>query len=139
MLRLYDRERSGNCYKVRLMLSLLGLEYERVPVHREGKGRNILPPGYERLNPLRQIPVLVTENGSPDTDVRWRGRTARRIGCGLRRSLRRPHARHCCDHEDLIPAGVHVKTALSKFNKEEMIWLCTELACRRWLPYSAAR
>lgn len=61
MLQLYNRERSGNCYKVRLMLSLLGLEYEKVPVHREGKGRNILPAAFERMNPMRQIPVLVAE------------------------------------------------------------------------------
>lgn len=61
MLQLYNRERSGNCYKTRLMLSLLGLEYESVPVHRKGKGRNILPEDFERLNPLRQIPVLVAD------------------------------------------------------------------------------
>lgn len=61
MLKLYNRERSGNCYKVRLMLSLLGLEYEKVPVHREGKHRNILPSGYDKLNPLRQLPVLVAD------------------------------------------------------------------------------
>jgi glutathione S-transferase len=64
MLQLYNRERSGNCYKVRLMLSLLGLEYEKIPVHREGKGRNLLPADYEKLNPLRQIPVLVAD-GKP--------------------------------------------------------------------------
>ena len=31
-LRLYDYASSGNCYKVRLLLSHLGLPYERVPV-----------------------------------------------------------------------------------------------------------
>lgn len=64
MLKLYNRERSGNCYKVRLMLSLLGLEYEKVPVHREGKARNVLPPDFEKMSPLRQIPVLLDEGGS---------------------------------------------------------------------------
>jgi glutathione S-transferase len=64
VLTLYNRERSGNCYKVRLMLSLLGLNYEKVAVHREGKNRNNLPPGYDRLNPLRQLPVLVAD-GKP--------------------------------------------------------------------------
>ena len=58
-LQLYNRERSGNCYKVRLMLSLLRVEYEKIPVHREGRGRNIVPADYEKLNPLRQVPVLV--------------------------------------------------------------------------------
>ena len=32
MLTLYDRTRSGNCYRARLMLGLLGFEYERVPI-----------------------------------------------------------------------------------------------------------
>lgn len=64
MLRLYNRQRSGNCYKARLMLSLLRLEYESVPIHREGKGRNILPPDYGQLNPLRQIPALVADGRS---------------------------------------------------------------------------
>ena len=64
MLQLYNRERSGNCYKIRLMLSLLGLEYEKIPVHREGRSRNIVPAEYERMNPLRQIPVLVAD-GKP--------------------------------------------------------------------------
>jgi len=64
MLKLYNRERSGNCYKARLMLSLLGLEYEKVAVHREGKNRNILPPDYDQLNPLRQLPVLVADGKS---------------------------------------------------------------------------
>ena len=64
MLQLYNRERSGNCYKVRLMLALLGLEYEKILVHRVGKGRNILPPGFESLNPLRQLPVLVDDGKS---------------------------------------------------------------------------
>ena len=30
-MRLYDYAASGNCYKVRLLLALLGREYERVP------------------------------------------------------------------------------------------------------------
>jgi hypothetical protein len=29
MITLYDSETSGNCYKIRLMLSFLGLEYDR--------------------------------------------------------------------------------------------------------------
>jgi glutathione S-transferase len=64
MLQLYNRERSGNCYKARLMLALLDLEYEKIVVNRVGKSRNILPPDFERLNPLRQLPVLV-DDGKP--------------------------------------------------------------------------
>ena len=31
-MRLYDYAASGNCFKVRLLLGLLGRDYERVPV-----------------------------------------------------------------------------------------------------------
>jgi glutathione S-transferase len=61
MLKLYNRERSGNCYKARLMLALLGLEYEKVAIHREGTSRNELPADFDKLNPLRQIPVLAVD------------------------------------------------------------------------------
>lgn len=64
MMQLYNRERSGNCYKVRLMLALLKLEYEKIAVNRVGKERNILPPDFEKLSPLRQLPVLVDEGRS---------------------------------------------------------------------------
>ncbi|MDD5034725.1 MAG: glutathione S-transferase family protein [Methylococcaceae bacterium] len=55
-MKLYDMELSGNCYKVRLYCSLLGLEYESVPVdllkgeHKRGD--------FLRLNPRGQVPVL---------------------------------------------------------------------------------
>lgn len=55
-LRLYDLDRSGNCYKIRLMLSLLGLEYEKVAVDANaGENRR---PEFLRLNPRGQLPVL---------------------------------------------------------------------------------
>ena len=56
MIELYDFERSGNCYKVRLMLSLLGLEHELVPVALErGEHKSA---EFLKLNPLGQVPVL---------------------------------------------------------------------------------
>ncbi|HKK13872.1 MAG TPA: glutathione S-transferase N-terminal domain-containing protein [Gammaproteobacteria bacterium] len=56
MIRLYDYERSGNCYKVRLLLALLGLPWERVPVDlRRGEERR---PEFLALNPRGQVPVL---------------------------------------------------------------------------------
>ncbi len=56
-LKLYDLERSGNCYKVRLLLSMLGLEYARVRVDTlAGESQT---PEFKRLNPRGQIPVLV--------------------------------------------------------------------------------
>lgn len=59
MLTLYDRERSGNCYRVRLMLALLRLPYKKILVTRSGKGNNELPPGFLDISPRRQIPVLL--------------------------------------------------------------------------------
>lgn len=55
-MKLYDVELSGNCYKVRLFLALLGHPYERVPVDfMAGEHKS---PGFLKLNPLGQIPVL---------------------------------------------------------------------------------
>ena len=60
MIKLYDMERSGNCYKARLMLSLLGLPYEKVLVDLS-KGQQ-KEPGYLALNPVGQVPSL-DDNG----------------------------------------------------------------------------
>ena len=72
-LVLYDRQRSGNCYRVRLMLALLGLEYERVPVNTGGvvsvlHGANANDPSADtrtewflRMNPRGQVPVLTVD------------------------------------------------------------------------------
>jgi glutathione S-transferase len=60
MIKLYDVELSGNCHKIRLMLSLLELEYERVTVNlMAGEHQS---PTFLHLNPLGQIPVLIDEN-----------------------------------------------------------------------------
>ncbi len=61
-MKLYDLERSGNCYKIRLLLALLRLPYERITVALdEGVQRR---PEFLRLNPRGQIPVLVTDEGT---------------------------------------------------------------------------
>ena len=65
-MRLYDYAGSGNCYKVRLLLALLGREYERVPV--DIFAGETLTDAYAALNPVRETPVL-------ELDVR-RGRHA---------------------------------------------------------------
>jgi len=57
MLRLFDREVSGNCYKARLLLAFLDLPYERVPVVMKD-GRNQVDDAYRRLNPRGQVPTL---------------------------------------------------------------------------------
>ncbi|MBT2968695.1 MAG: glutathione S-transferase [gamma proteobacterium symbiont of Ctena orbiculata] len=56
-LKLYNFPRSGNCYKVRLLLSMLGLDYERVDLDLI-KGES-LTEAFKRINPRGQVPVLV--------------------------------------------------------------------------------
>jgi glutathione S-transferase len=55
-IKLYDFELSGNCYKVRLLMSLLGLEHELVPVNfMAGEHKS---PKFLQLNLLGEVPVL---------------------------------------------------------------------------------
>lgn len=60
-MRLYDSPISGNCYKVRLLLSHLGREYERVEVDVDDRD------GRERLlggkTPTLRVPVLELDDG----------------------------------------------------------------------------
>jgi glutathione S-transferase len=57
MIRLYDYELSGNCYKVRLLLALLGVDYERVELDFH-PGREHKSAWFLAINPLGQIPVI---------------------------------------------------------------------------------
>ena len=59
MKTLYDMERSGNCYKVRLLLALLGEDYERVTVDLT-RGEQRLE-SFLALNPRGEIPVLAED------------------------------------------------------------------------------
>ncbi len=59
--RLYDYAASCNCYKVRILLSNLGLPYERVPVDIFDGGT--LTDEYARMNPARTTPVLQLPDG----------------------------------------------------------------------------
>jgi glutathione S-transferase len=61
-MRLYDYAASGNCYKVRLLLALLGREYERVPV--DIFAGDTLTDAFGALNPVRETPVLELEPGA---------------------------------------------------------------------------
>ncbi len=61
MMTLYDYELSGNCYKVRLFLSMLGLDYQK-------HGIEFYPAAQHKsdeflaINPLGELPVLVDED-----------------------------------------------------------------------------
>lgn len=60
MIKLYDMHESGNCYKIRLFLSILQLEYESIPVDlkkNEHKSYSFLS-----LNPRGEIPVLIDQS-----------------------------------------------------------------------------
>lgn len=58
MIKLYHFEISGNCHKVRLMLSLLGLDYESI-ILANGAHKD---PAYLALHPLGQVPLLVDDD-----------------------------------------------------------------------------
>jgi len=60
-LRLYDYSASCNCYKVRLLLAQLGLDYERVPV--DIFNGDTLTDEYTRMNPAQTTPVVQTVDG----------------------------------------------------------------------------
>ena len=56
MITLYDMPLALNCYKVRLLLSLLGVEYRREPIDLlEGEHKT---PEFLAINPFGQLPVL---------------------------------------------------------------------------------
>jgi glutathione S-transferase len=61
-MRLHDYAASGNCFKVRLLLSLLDQPYERVPV--DIFAGDTLTAEYGALNPARETPVLELDDGT---------------------------------------------------------------------------
>jgi glutathione S-transferase len=60
MIKLYGHELSGNSYKAKLMLSVLGLEYEWVKIDLMAGAHK--QPDFLALNPFGQVPVLVDGN-----------------------------------------------------------------------------
>jgi glutathione S-transferase len=60
---LYDSAVSGNCYKVRLLFALLGIEYERRPLSVVDKSNREEVLG--ELNPGLRVPTVVLEDERP--------------------------------------------------------------------------
>lgn len=61
-MRIYDTQRSGNAWKVRLMAGLLGLPLERRTLSID-RGE-LRTDAFLALGPMRQVPVLVLDDGS---------------------------------------------------------------------------
>lgn len=59
-MKLYYIPISGNSYKVRILLSLLNVPYEKVAV--DSKNKEHKQPAFRRLNPRGEVPVL-EDNG----------------------------------------------------------------------------
>ena len=65
-MKIYGDIYSGNCYKLKLMCALLGLEHEWVPIDiTRGETRS---DSFLAINPNGQIPVCVTDNGEVLTE-----------------------------------------------------------------------
>jgi glutathione S-transferase len=65
-MRLHDYAASGNCYKVRLLLALLGQPHERVAV--DIFAGETLTDEFAALNPERTTPVLELDDGQTLTE-----------------------------------------------------------------------
>ena len=65
-MKIYGDARSGNCYKLKLICALRGLEHEWIPVDVvQGETRRS---EFLSLNPNGQIPVCVTDDGEVLTE-----------------------------------------------------------------------
>ncbi len=60
MMKLYDFELSGSCYKIRLFMNILGLPYDKVNVDFVHKEHKTAP--YLALNPFGEIPIFEDGN-----------------------------------------------------------------------------
>jgi glutathione S-transferase len=57
MIKLFDYELSGNCYKVRLLLHILRIPYERIELDFH-PGREHKSPWFLAINPMGQVPAI---------------------------------------------------------------------------------
>jgi glutathione S-transferase len=146
MRKLYDHPLSGNCHKVRLLLSMLGLSYRSEFVDVPNGAHHAL--WFGQLNPLKQIPVLddagdivcdsqailtyVGHHYGPD----WLGRDAREAGAvaqwlsfaanEIGNSLQPARVYY------LLGESVDIATAQTRSMRVLNV-LETHLATRRWL------
>ena len=62
MLRLYNSQLSGNCYKVRLLLTLLAIPFERIEVDVVDRSNRLELLGGK--NPALRVPTLELDDGT---------------------------------------------------------------------------
>ena len=62
-MKLYTFFRSSASYRVRIALSLKGLDYEQVPIHLRRGGGEQFSPSYRAVNPQSLVPAL--DDGGP--------------------------------------------------------------------------
>ncbi|AQA18853.1 glutathione S-transferase [Halioglobus japonicus] len=60
-MKIYGDRRSGNCYKLQLAASLLGIDYQWVDI--DILSGDTQAPAFAQLNPNRKIPVLELDDG----------------------------------------------------------------------------
>lgn len=60
-MRLYDTQRSGNAWKIRLLAGLLGMDLPRTTLSID-KG-DLRDPAFVKKHPLRQVPILELDDG----------------------------------------------------------------------------
>ena len=58
-MKLYDFTLSGNCYKIRMMLAMLGIDYETLTVSLLDKEQ--FSPEFLAINPFHKVPVIDDE------------------------------------------------------------------------------
>ncbi len=78
-MKLYDFQISGNCYKVRLMLSLLNLDYNKINIDViNGESQT---DEYKKINPRGLIPALIDGETIIWDSMAILSYLARRYGC----------------------------------------------------------
>ena len=63
-MKLYSYFRSSASFRVRIALSLKGLDYDYVPVHLVKDGGRQFAPEYKALNPASLVPALQADDGT---------------------------------------------------------------------------
>lgn len=64
IMKFYDYYRSTACYRVRIVLALKAIAYEKIEVHLVNQGGEQHHPDYNQINPQELIPTLIDDGMS---------------------------------------------------------------------------